>query len=1333
MILEMTNLMTYVGSFIIIMSTVVNAQLSVCEFNPTTVPVFANMTLVSYAEVNSNAVKGTAPNYSVQFDSISYMGMKVLKNGSAAGPDIEIHYNVQQYDTCTNPDKINISLTLKNLEPSALSFISMKIDLDSKLNAFWDTGIPTNSVLIDRTYVEYNNSLDCNSSITIHFIAVPAGNGGINLPEGINYFFATIYFTYLNTTYGTIWPSICILKKTTIIENIIYQHGFTALTFFIMLLVGIGLAVLAVWLFICIRRRRRDASITPTKSDGKGIKGQRKKIVVDAKAAMRSGINSIKDFSLIAWNDSLVFILGLRDKLHMYREIDNLDILSTIHVDTDLETEQSDTAIQASLLLVQGLRYNGDISKTTEDKAYQNMLSELKALEKKLDADYKKELESIFTDIEAKNKEKLGDLMRKHKEHRQDVLRLAKDMKETDTKKITELIDKQQEMEENELIYNLALEQNEDVEKLRKEYAIRKRMHVKEMQQKFIREVIDNGKLTNDKAQWLLKQHKQQQEKIAHKYDDEISRQRMILEEKLARRRALAKATETQDDDHIETLNMIASIQVNLIQKLKTSKKLTSEQAEDYMDKTKAQLEAVKEANDKNREVKQQELFKKLTQEKQMALAEKVKQHSVQLQEYVTKNKALQTEGPVDPVSYVNGLVTIKSGHREELSQLENKIDEAQAQDLFTLREQLSQNAKQELDKMEQQLIENVKSQGIQDDEIEKIMKKHKKSVQDLEERQKTNRRNQETKLKLELERRKKEWDEMRAKEKQEQHDLREYEAEVVDKLLGSQVAISDSERDRILKEHEKQMVQLENSLTLNKLRQKRMLEEKIALRRAQQVEELQQKQNAELAKHRRIAEDNGEEDEPETREKELTIRKKHAEQQIALIQGVDFNFEKELEEIRIEMIKERALALKDQEERLGALIVSLQMNKAREMAKIEEQQKAINNLKANMLDDLNARGILTTPECEMILNRHKEEQENLNEKLEKERAKQEKMLQLKLQERLKQREELMSQKQEEELKMLLEQATNKTSAKIRHALLMHKQLVQMEKFKNKWQREINQSLEDTKRDFQLQKQKKVQEKELEFLSGLIKIGGFERNELLDVLRMLFPGKTEKAITDMLNIIDVEDKKSPSKTASQRSTLRDRVYMTRYSQKLLRQGAVNSTASEYRSDRKILRNESSLSIASYTDGIKNRNQFGPQDYNRKSSMLSPTPPFETARSFSPSYQYQSQDDSYRKSHLNSAYSDEDDEDEYPRPETRNNFKKRDNYDKVQVRGNNYTLEDRQYYDEEEDSGAETNGGYLTHDIKYLGKLPPLKDTAKPTKKKKTLLKKLAKHESDEED
>ena len=57
-------------------------------------------------------------------------------------------------------------------------------------------------------------------------------------------------------------------------------------------------------------------------------------------------------------------------------------------------------------------------------------------------------------------------------------------------------------------------------------------------------------------------------------------------------------------------------------------------------------------------------------------------------------------------------------------------------------------------------------------------------------------------------------------------------------------------------------------------------------------------------------------------------------------------------------------------------------------------------------------------------------------------------MLQRKLQERLAQRENTMLLKQENEMRTLMESTTNKTSANIRRVILIHKQMVQMEKFR---------------------------------------------------------------------------------------------------------------------------------------------------------------------------------------------------------------------------------------------------------------------------------------------
>lgn len=60
---------------------------------------------------------------------------------------------------------------------------------------------------------------------------------------------------------------------------------------------------------------------------------------------------------------------------------------------------------------------------------------------------------------------------------------------------------------------------------------------------------------------------------------------------------------------------------------------------------------------------------------------------------------------------------------------------------------------------------------------------------------------------------------------------------------MDSQASMSEAEREKIMKEHEANMVKLENSLTLTKMQQKRMLEKRIAEKRAKEMEKIEKKQ----------------------------------------------------------------------------------------------------------------------------------------------------------------------------------------------------------------------------------------------------------------------------------------------------------------------------------------------------------------------------------------------------------------------------------------------------------------------------------------------------------
>ncbi|KAL8610097.1 hypothetical protein ACOMHN_024563 [Nucella lapillus] len=1270
--------------------------------------------------LNSGAVTGTGLSTLVSSGLITSVTFTSVFT-SLASPSITIERAVEMINSTAVPPVVQLRTTLThdNGSSGTLTGVQFDEDITNGLHGSWNANfIPgfgaAGLVLTRRTGIlyDYPSALSPGSNATVQYEAEPSGDQGTNLKEGRTDFIAFLSVNHTSTGdyFGSVDLSVC-LDATYILEsNVFYRHGFTALTFFFAMLLGFLLVALGVLIFLLVCRRHNKSSVSPSNYDEYRIKETSKTIVIDPKAALRKGANVIKDHSIMEWNESIVLILSQKDKLHMFREIDNLDVLATIHVDTDLEQEQNDAAIQTSLLLIEGLRHNKDITKHKEDAAVGTFNSQMKDLDKKLDAEYRKELEGVFTDLSSKNKEKLAELLHKHRAQKQQAVAATKELPEKERQGLLKLIDQQQKMEENELTFTLALEQNEAAEKLRKEFAIRKRMGIKEAQQNMMSEVISKGQLQAEQADWLMKEHKKQQEAVHRMYDEEISRQRMVLEEKLAKRRALATASETQDDDHKEHLNLSAAHIVGFLQKGRKNSLLTPEQSEEWIEEMKAKALAIKTRMDTAKEGQEKDMHKKLSQAKVARLNELMKKHAAEIHEFAKNSKAKQAEGPVDPASYTEGRLKLKSQHRVELTGLENEMDADHAAQLMTAREQEAAGAQDKLQEVQRDTIKRLEDKGMTEKVVATLMKKYAEETQSLQTTQQNNRRNQEDKLREELARRRREWMNRREKERQEQEDLREHEADVVEKLVNSQVSMSEAERDRIMKEHEKQMVLLENSLTLNKLRQQRALEERLNQKRAQQIHMLQSQQQSEVIKHRKTAENNGEEDDEETHRETLELLKKHAQQRISVMQGSDLNIDEELEQIRIEMTKERALALKGQEERLGAMITALQMEKAREMTQIEEQQKAINNLKANLMDDLNERGILSTPECERILDIHKQESEAMNQRLETQRNKQEDLLRGKLQERMKQREQLMVARQEVEMRGVMEAPGSKFGAKVRRAMLVHKHVVEMEKFKNRMDREISQSLADTQRQFELLKLRKLQEQELAFVAGLVRVGAFQENELMDVLHMLFPNKTEQDLQQVFTQIMDGTNKPADKDMKSNSTIVERVYQAQYvSPSLLnRTGSIRSQGS-LRYKRRLSKQSSRSSMKTYPGtGAAYAGPYSQPNY------------MQDARPNSSLGMMDRRESAARSSYDNPAYS-------------------QDYFDSNGRLGRSQRIADDNSYPEY-DEGLDYIGmgaSMTPRDAESapVGHLPPLPESDQPTKrkkKKKGMLKKHRQHIEDED-
>ncbi|KAL5022621.1 hypothetical protein ScPMuIL_001776 [Solemya velum] len=1048
-----------------------------------------NVTHSYEVNIEANDLDGDVLKYPERVTAAGQMlEITSIENSSIDFPLLRVEKVVTVKDSSTKPPILEIILDIKNLGPVDAFFMELFEDLKSGLVPDYST---FNQTVTDAGPAKKGfrwdiGNLTNQSSISLKFEASPAGDKGRSLAEWKSRYISSLtYFPSIaKTTELPIDVDICLHRKNIFLSSLFYEQGFTALSFFIAFLVGVALVIVAFLIFLHFRKN------TTSPVSGFGFR-KKKNLLVDADEALKKGWNTIKDYSLIAAGESIVLLLSLKDKLQVFREIDSLDIVSTIEVDTDIEQQRNEATCDSSALLIQGIRNNKDIDQNAENEAIGNFRKKKSGLEKALKEEYEREKKKLYKKLSAKNRVRYEYIF-------------------NEWFNATEIIDHRCQIFQiyKSIEFMLKLYSKFNMYNVQSEYINLSRLNEQTGHSVELSCFVQNSSLNRCISLFFFNLGKYVH--YVTKYAFHVIHFLFIFYLK-----------KQQENDHKEELNTMAGHQESLINKAKRLGVVESYEAGQMIEETTKQLTAIKDKLEKDRERQEAALHKKLSELKKQRLAEKEKQHAADLAEFEKNNKMQQTDGPVDPLSYVENKMKILSQQRSELAAMENQIDSEHAQALNGERQKIIERTREEITLLEDRLIDNLKNQGMKDSQIKQLLDQHEQNMKQLKNSHEHNRDLQMKQLQEKLAKNRQEWSKRQEAEKLEQQQLRDHESRVISKLIDSQVSISEEERERIMREHEKQMVKLENSLTLNKLRQKRLLEEKIAMKRAIQMEKLQQKQTSEVTAQKRTY-DHEDDSGDESHKSKLAMMKKHAEQKIAVMQGQKVDWDTEMESIRIEMMKDRALSLKEQEERLGAMVASLQLSKAREIAKIEEQQKAINNLKSNLMDEFSTRGVLTNPECQAILERHRGEQEQLNARLEEQRVKQEKKVKKWLSDRLEQREKSVLMQQESELQQILATAPNKTAAKIKQMLLIHKNMLAMEQLRNKLDRQVTQTLEEVRQQHDINRMKVLQEQELQFIGGLVKVGSIPKEELVTVLNMLFPGKTDaekQAIYNKINTI----------------------------------------------------------------------------------------------------------------------------------------------------------------------------------------------------------------------
>ncbi|XP_067937333.1 limbin-like [Watersipora subatra] len=871
-------------------------------------------------------------------------------------------------------------------------------------------------------------------------------------------------------------------------ESFLYKHGITAGVIIAGFFLGIILVPIIIAIVVLILKKTRPGfgtSIQPSATDyGMMSKQTNNNLLLDADQKLKQGLNS----AMVDVDDSIVAVLSLRDKFTTNRELDNLDIQGTVEVDKRMEEERLKSMYSVLTSLLLSMVKNGDITKQQYEQTIILLQRSSKELDVKLSMEYSVAI-TEFTQRQAMhNRSALGNLIDKQREVKHAQLAKVSGMSEEDRQELVQQIDAQCQIEQDDLSYRLKLEQDEETEKLRKEFSLKKRIQTKEIQQNVLNDLKTKSNMPEKQAAWLLKEHAQNVHKLERIHDDELCRQKLVLEEKLAKRRALAELSDLQERGQSDLLNTIAGGQMDILKKAKKHKVLSADEARAMSDDIMRELMTYKQSMEEDISKQESALHKRLSEAKKKKLAAKAKEHEKELADFDKEYQQHQmTAAPLSPIAVAERRLQIVAEQEIDLADTEIQVDQENATELTELRDQMSQTYKGKLLERERKLLDELKDDGLNDDQVQAILHEHSSNVDNLESKQNHQYKQQDENLKMKLKKRRRDWEKRMEEEKAEKAQLREQENAVVGQIIDSQFTMSADEREKIMREHEKDMMRLENSLTLNKLKQRQILEEKLAERKAKRLQALEVSQTAAVKKTEKKY---ANEDEDDQQTAALELLKTQAEERVAMLtdEDTEINLDEEMEKVKLEMLQQRAAALREQEDRLGSMVAQLQINKAKELTEIDEKQRAINELKANLIDDLSERGVMSDGEAEMCLEQHKAQQTKLTNKLNNEREKQERMLKKKLADRLGAREKTLMDSYEDRLKEVIDQTPkNKLAAKLKKAAILHKRATAIEEFKLRMEKEISQSLEEMRREHSVKKAKLMQELELRFIASLVR------------------------------------------------------------------------------------------------------------------------------------------------------------------------------------------------------------------------------------------------------
>ncbi|KAJ8025948.1 Ellis-van Creveld syndrome protein [Holothuria leucospilota] len=656
-------------------------------------------------------------------------------------------------------------------------------------------------------------------------------------------------------------------------------------------------------------------------------------------------------------------------------------------------------------------------------------------------------------------------------------------MKECEGEILSDLKKVEQDLKENS---RDSLEVEEELELKRPEFSRRLAAVVDSLSAEMRDDLQKNSGLSTDEVEALsekLSKHMTTAEKLI---GEDVEDQSVVLQDRLSKRQALAQqysdmtARESQG-----TQTRIVEMK-NILSDAVDDQKMTQSQVESILKDYEENLAAVEENYRSELQRQSAELQQKLKHHREAAMAKLQDKHS---KEQEKLQQAVTTV--VNPSDIVQAHHDLQQQHRSEYNDLVDELDYTEAEALSVARKKLSETQKEEADQVAEKMVAMLAEETrLSEKEAQKMMKKHQANCQAFEEQLMKEKQEQSEMLQKKIQERKAAWEKEKEKNKVEQQQLTVEQEKTVTKVLDSQTGLEEEARKRILQQHEQNTAALNNHLNLTRMRQQKLIEAKLAKRKAR-MEALKEQQKTEV-------------NNAENEEEAEALKEQHEEELRTELAEYNKEHEKTVAVFRSKIAIETAEMLKVQDQQMGELLGKLQVGQARRRAVIERQDKAIQELQEKLVDTVGDNSKVPEQKTERIIQKHLREVEEVQEKMREAREHQAKIL----------REKYENQKIMREKTLLAQLDENRVkTAKSKQRELSTNALEVLSRIyeEKKQEQAIKQMEQEMKSEMLHQKQemdrqleealkRELEEREKDFLGDLAAVSELRKEELTELV-----------------------------------------------------------------------------------------------------------------------------------------------------------------------------------------------------------------------------------------